>query len=391
MYNDPVENMSIPQTLAPAPHEDVALATLTLPKLREFCAHVPKVELHCHLEGGLGVTPEVVLPLAHKHGIPLPAATLEELRPLLQLTPEDRTLLDFLKKFVHIGPLFTSGKVAEDITFYTIEQAHKDNVKYMELRFSPYYMAEAHGLPLDEVMHGVLSGVERAAQSFDTKVNLIMIVERQKGLEPAWVVEKLAEQYMGKGVVALDLANDEVNYPPGPYADVFQAAKKAGLKVTIHAGEAAGADNVRTAIEKLGADRIGHGTRSYEDPALLQLLCERAIPLESCLTSNVQTETVASIEEHPFPDYVKLGIKMTLNTDDPGISRITLTDEYVNAVRAFGFTYFELRQIVLNAVDVAFIDDAERRELAAKISAGFEECKRFLPFNAEGSARPDKL
>jgi len=218
----------------------------------------------------------------------------------------------------------------------------------------------------------VVAGTRKAAAETGSKVNLIAIVERQMGPEKAKTVEQLAEKYMDRGVVALDLANDEFHYPPGPYAQVFQDAKKAGLKVTVHAGEAGSADNVKTSIEQLGADRIGHGVRTFEDPAVERMVLERGIPLELNPTSNIQTGAVGSWEQHPLKRFYEEGIEVTINTDDPGVSGIDLSNEYVEAMNRWGLSRDDVEAVILNGVDAAFLPEKDKAELAESFQRQFD-------------------
>ncbi len=333
-------------------------------KMRKFLQEIPKVDLHRHLEGS--IKPETLISIAKRKGIKLPSYDPKELKPYLQVTKDDKTLLDFIKKFETIGKAFTDKEAIEEITYEAIGDACKDNVKYAEFRFSPVYMASQYGLKEEDVINGVLDGVKKAKKDFDTDVKLIMIVERQMGVKHAAHVESLAEKYMDKGVVGLDLANDEFHYPPGPYAKVFQKAKAAGLHITVHAGEAGGPDNVRVSIEDLKADRIGHGVRTYQDPEVEKLVREKQIPLEMCPTSNVQTGAIDSLEHHPFKKYYQEGIPVTINTDDPGVSDITLTDDYQKIVNQFGFSIDDVERFIMNGIDAAFLPKEEREAMKVK-------------------------
>jgi adenosine deaminase len=345
------------------------------PAMHEVVARLPKIDLHRHLEGS--ISPESFLELADKYGIALPTRDLEQLRPYLQITPEDKTLLDFLKKFDTIGLAFVSKDACRDVTEAVVHDAAKDNVKYLELRFSPMYMAAQKNLPLEDVMDAVVEGSQNASAATGTKVKLIVIVERQMGPEKAKIVERLAEKYKDKGVVALDLANDEFHYPPGPYAEVFQQAKAAGLKVTVHAGEAGGADNVRTSIEKLGADRIGHGVRTQEDPAVEKLVLDRKVPLEFNPTSNMQTGAAKGWSDYPLKRYFVEGIPVTINTDDPAVSGITLGHEYETALEHCGLTLPDLEKVILNGVDAAFLPSGEKQALKAQFERQIAEVEAW--------------
>lgn len=353
------------------------LTALDEERLAKLAHDIPKVDLHRHLEGALG-EPEAIIKVAKKHNIPLPSYDVEELRPHLQITKDDHTLIDFLKKFEPIGPLFKDKAVIADLTYSAIQDANQDNVKYLELRYSPQYMAKAHNLDLEDVVKGVFEGVQNAAKDFDTKVNLTLIVERWDSHDRAREVAELAARHQDKGIVALDLANDEFHFPPGPFAQIFQDAKKAGLKITVHSGEAGPADNVRVAIEQLGADRIGHGVRAYTDPSLVKLAAERKIPFEMCPTSNEQTETVANMSNYPYDDFYRAGIPNTINTDDPSISGIKLSGEVVKIARLFNYSLNDIRQFEQNGVDYGFTSEANKRELTQVFDQGFESATRSL-------------
>lgn len=362
-------------------HEDLNkplpdLRVVEQPALQAALTRLPKPDIHRHLEGSF--TPEMMLLLARDYSIKLPTFDLDELRALVQVTEHDKSLLDFLSKFHVIGGLFVNPEVVEQLTYHSVAEAAADNVVYLELRCSPYYIAKGHNLDVDEVMRAITRGVSRAGKEHDIHVNLILIVERQCGLEPAALVASLAEKYQGDGVVALDLANDEFNYPPGPFAPIFRRARNAGLNITVHAGEAAGPDNIRTAISDLSAQRIGHGVRAFHDPLVETLLRDTGIPLELCVTSNVQTQAVERLSAHPLRRYFDQGIKVTLNTDDPGTSAISLSGEYLICARDFAFNAHEIEILLRNGIDAAFAAPELKRSLQERITLGMNQFAKAL-------------
>ncbi len=375
------------------------LSELAPTQLKALAHDIPKVDLHRHLEGS--ISPETLIKVAKKHHVPLPTYEVEKLRPLIQITPEDMQageedgLKVFLSKFALIGKIFTSPAVIEDLTYHVAKECHDDNIRYSELRFSPFYMATGTGKKpeeitaedLSQVTEAVIRGAEKASRELGDPIGLIIICERQMGQEAAWAVEKIAEKYQKQGVVALDLANNEYDFPPGPYKNVFQAAKKAGLKITVHAGEVpvrhddptvGGANNVRVALNELKADRIGHGVKTYEDPQLEHQVIQKHIPLEICPTSNVQTQAVPSMQEHPLYRYHREGAVVTINTDDPGVSGITLSDDFATITKTFGFTLQDLKRFVDNGVQAAFVDDTTRSELQARVNREFKQAENKL-------------
>ena len=344
--------------------------------LDRFTQQIPKVDLHCHLEGA--ITPEVWLATRVRHPhMPLPADDYETLRSCVQMMPSDEpSLKSFLTKFGPIGATFLSREVIRDLTEATVLGAAQDNVRHLELRCAPDYMAAAHGLPLTDVVAGVLEGIGRASQASQTTANLTLIVERHRSMETAWAIQRLAVESMEQGVVALDLANNEVDFAPGPFAPVFQAARKAGLHVTVHAGECGksdleAADNIRVAIHELAAERIGHGIAAAHDPDVEELLRALGIPLEMNYTSNLQTRCVAHPGLFPLRRFLSCGVITTLNTDDPGIEGITLSGDLARASRDFGLSIDELQELARNAVRASFLVPQDKHRLSQIVEEGF--------------------
>lgn len=334
-------------------------------ELESLVEKLPKVDLHRHLEGSF--TPEMVLSVARKHHIQLPADTVEGIRPYIQVSPGDKTLLDFLKKFDTIALLFQNKEAIQELTYQVIQDAAKENTMYLELRFAPHYMASKSNMPLTDIVDAVLDGIQKARKDFpETRVEPILIAVRHLGPEKAKEAVDLAVE---KGIKNVDLASDELHFPPELFCHVFTEAKKRGLHVTIHAGEARGADSVRTAIECCQAERIGHGVRITEDPAVIKEVKEKHIPLEICPTSNVQTGAVPDWEHHPVKQFYTMGIPVTINTDDPGVSGITLSHEYLVVMEKYGFSPDDLKKMILNGIDAAFVSDKEKQQLREKFRA----------------------
>ena len=248
-------------------------------------------------------------------------------------------------------------------------------MQYLELRFTPVALTRVQNLALADVMDWVVESACQAGLEFGVTVRLIASVNRHESVALAEQVASLAIERKDKGIVALDLAGNEADFSAAPFAGVFQQAKKCGLFLTVHAGEWGGAANVREAIEVLDADRIGHGVHVLDDPAVVELARERQIPFEVCLTSNSQTGVVPSLTEHPLRRMIQAGLNVTLNTDDPSISRITLGDEYRLAVERVGVQGDELAGCVLQAANAAFLPGAERGKLVVKLAAQLAEIK----------------
>jgi adenosine deaminase len=253
------------------------------------------------------------------------------------------------------------------VAYENVADVGGEGIDYVELRFSPWFMAKAHGLDPAGVVEAVADGVEAGGRDFGVKAKLIGILSRTYGPDVAW---KELDARLGhrERLVGLDLAGDEANQPGELFEEHFRRAREAGWQVTVHAGEAAGPKSVWQAIRRLGATRVGHAVRAVGDPALLDYMAEHQIGVESSLTSNVQTSTVPDYASHPLRNFVERGLLATINTDDPGISGIDLSHEYRVAAPAAGLTAEHIRQVQRNALTVAFLSDDEREALVAQKS-----------------------
>jgi adenosine deaminase len=331
---------------------------------KEFYQKFPKVELHRHLEGSARLS--TLLDVRRNLGMPLPSTG--KLRELVQIGEDDKlTFENFLSKFQTLRLFYRSPEVIERITRETIEDAAKDNIRYMELRFTPLALSRAESFPLAEVMDWVVEAASQAEKDYNVKTRLIASVNRHEGPAVAEEVAQLAADRKDRGMVGMDLAGNEANFSGMPFLGVFKEARQAGLHITIHAGEWGGAENVLDAMLYLNAERIGHGVRVLEDPNVTSLARERNIPFEVCVTSNYQSGVVSSLALHPLPRMLSLGLNACVNTDDPNISQITLTDEYKLVCDDLGLSLDDLKACVLSAVRAAFIEEAERIELEKEL------------------------
>ncbi|MCX6065950.1 MAG: adenosine deaminase [Chloroflexi bacterium] len=321
----------------------------------------PKVELHRHLEGSLRL--QTMLEVARKHGLTLPASVVR-LSRLVQVQDEDNlTFGNFLAKFNTLRMFYRSPDVIDRITREAIEDAANDNIRYMELRFTPVALSRAERFPMHDVMDWVCESARNGAKKYGVTVRLIASVNRHEAIELAEQVVWLAIDRRDKGIVAIDLAGDEAQYPAKPFLALFNEGRQAGLKVTMHAGEWGGPGNIREAIESFSADRIGHGVHVLDDPFTTALAREHNTPFEVCLTSNYQTGAVNTLTSHPAPKMIAAGLNVTLNTDDPSISQITLTNEYRVAVEELKIPREVLKERVQAAAQAAFLPDGEKKKL----------------------------
>jgi adenosine deaminase len=270
----------------------------------------------------------------------------------------------FIAKFEWMRAILVDYDACRQIAYENVEDARQEGLDYIELRFSPWFMAEPNGLQPQGVVEAVVDGVQSATLHTGLRAGLIGILSRTYGPQAAWAeLEALLSQR--DHLVALDLAGDEANYPGDLFVDHIRRGQNAGWGITIHAGEAAGADSVWQAIRQLGAARLGHAVHAIDDPALLDHIALHQIGIESNLTSNVQTSTVPDYASHPLKRFLQHGILATINTDDPGISNITLRYEYEVAAPAAGLTPEMAHQAQRNALQVAFLSEADKQGLSS--------------------------
>ena len=325
-------------------------------------ARPPLIDLHRHLDGSVRLG--TILDLAREHGIPLPADTPEGLRPHVVVTTPQPGLIEFLAKFKWMTAVLADYDACRRVARENVEDAQREGIRYIELRFSPAFMADAHNLDPSRVTAAVIDGVREGEAATGVRVNLIGILTRSYG--PVRARRELRALLDHKQeIAALDLAGDEGNWPADLFVEHFREGRDAGWAVTVHAGEASGAQSIVTAIEKLGATRIGHAVRATEDAGVMDLLRERRIGIEANLTSNVQTSTVPDYASHPLKKFLEAGLLATINTDDPGISGIDLAYELDVAAPAAGLEEEEVGRALRNAWEIAFLDAAEKARLLA--------------------------
>ncbi|NPV85432.1 MAG: adenosine deaminase [Anaerolineae bacterium] len=329
----------------------------------DFYRNLPKVELHRHLEGSLRVS--TLQALAEAYQLPLPKGG--ELQQMVQMQEDEPfNMVSFLAKFQTLRQFYLSPEIIQRLTYEVISDACADGIRYMELMFTPVALSRVRGFGLGEVMDWVIDSVDQANASLDTRVQLIVSVNRHESPALAEEVARLAVERIPRGIVALNLAGNEADFPADAFINIFRAARQDGLAVTIHAGEWAGAANVRQAIEELQAERIGHGIRVLEDADVVALARERGIAFEVCITSNYHTGVTPSLMHHPLNQMFAAGLKVVLNTDDPGVSGITLSDEYRLACETLSVPHWRLKQSILDAVEASFLPPAEKDALLSR-------------------------
>lgn len=323
---------------------------------------LPFIDLHRHLDGSVRL--ETILDLGKQHGVKLPGTTVEELRPHVQVTEPQPGLMAFIAKMLWMTRVLADADACRRITRENVEDAKREGIDYLELRASPFFMAEPHGLDPERVVAAIVEGAAEGAQTTGVKVNLIGILSRTYGAEIAHK-ELAALLTHREHFVALDLAGDEANFPARLFTEHFARGRDAGWRITVHAGEAGGPESVWDSIRFLGAERIGHATRALEDPALVDFLLEKRIAIEANLTSNVHTSTVPDLAGHPLRQMLAQGLLASINTDDPSVSAIDLRHEFEVAAPAAGLSREQIRQAQINALETAFLSTQEKATLRA--------------------------
>jgi adenosine deaminase len=337
----------------------------SIPITSDLLRRLPKAELHCHLDGS--VRAETLLELAREYKQPIPRDDADALREFMRVD-DARSLEDYLAKFDVTLAVLQTAEALERVAYELAIDAGRDGVRYIEVRFAPVLNVRG-GLSLGEAVEAPLRGLERAMRDGGAVGRVIICGLRH--LSPAVSLElaRLAVAYSTRGVVGFDLAGGELGNPASPHAAAFEFAQAHDLACTCHAGEGADASSVREAIHRCGAHRIGHATRLIEDEALTQYVNDRRIPLEICLTSNVQTRAVVSYEAHPLRRYFDRGLNVVLNTDNRLMSGTTLTDEYLHAARSLDFTFDELARVARNGFASAFLPWEQRSKFLADFDA----------------------
>ncbi|MDP1546613.1 MAG: adenosine deaminase [Anaerolineales bacterium] len=326
---------------------------------------LPKVELHRHLEGSLRLT--TMLDIARQHGVTVPVSMFN-LSGLVQIQDQDpMTFSNFLDKFKTLRLFYKSPDVIHRVTAEAVEDAAKDNIRYLELRFTPVALSRAEGFPLHDVMDWVITSAQDAAKKHKVKVGLIASVNRHESPELAEQVAWLAADHVKNGMTGLDLAGNEAEFKSNPFHEIFKEARQSGLHLTVHAGEWGPAENVRDAIENMGAERIGHGVRVLEDENVTALARERGVVFEVCVTSNFQSGVVKNLQDHPLPRMIAAGLKTTINTDDPSVSRITLSREYQHICDDLNVPLEDVKTCILNAAQASFLPDVEKAAFVSSI------------------------
>lgn len=318
---------------------------------------LPKIDLHLHLDGAIRT--RTIAALADEQGVRLP----KPLERHVTVGRSCRSLQDFLRCFDNFLPVLRTARAIERVAYELCEDCAADGVIYFEARYAPH-LQNGDTFRLEESVQGALEGLRRGRRDFGVENNLLLCFLRP---DPAHSM-RTAKAAVKFGAAGVDLAGDE-RAPAAPHEPAFRHARKHDLPITVHCGEAGPAANVAEAVDRIGARRVGHAVRAADDPRLLERLVQRGVTVEASLTSNLQTRAVRSLRFHPLPLFRRAGVRVTLNTDDPRVSRTTLSREYTLAARAFGFGLEDFRELLGFAVDAAFCSESLRRRLRRALDA----------------------
>src|SRR5688572_15348373 len=331
---------------------------------------LPKTDLHVHLDGSLRL--DTILDLARADRVELPTFDRDALFRRIYAGEVCNSLDDYLKAFDSTLSLMHTEESLERIAYELAEDAWKENVRYIEVRYAPM-LHTREGLRLTDVVEAVLRGLRQAKRTFGIRYGLILCGIRSMSAESSLRMAELAVAFKNRGVVGFDLAGSEVNNPAREHRSAFQLILENNINCTAHAGEAYGPDSIAQAIHKCGAHRIGHGTRLRENGELLNYVNDHRIPLEVCPSSNVQTKAAKSWEAHPIDFYVDYGLRVTINTDNRTITDTTVSKELWLCHQHYGWTLDRIKEMLVAGFKSAFMPYREKVDLLRAITQELEQ------------------
>jgi adenosine deaminase len=336
--------------------------------LTEFIRRMPKVELHVHVLGAISA--QTLLTLARRHGIELPANTVEGLDRWYTYTDFDH----FVEVYLKIADCLRTPEDIELITREFLAEQARQNILYTEMTYTPYYCT-LKGITFSEQLDAINRAVAWAEATHGVSMGWVIDIPREVTPDIGMMVAEWAGSAMDKGVIALGLGGPEIRNPPEKFVEAFAYARKIGLPSVPHAGETVGAESIWGSLRALDAVRIGHGVRCLEDPTLVDYLREYQIPLEICPTSNICLHVAPDWEHHPIPHLIEKGLYVTVNSDDPAMFNTTLTDEYLRAAQTFAWDEAMLEKLVTNAARATLLPVTKREQLIQQVQTQFDSLR----------------
>ena len=320
---------------------------------RDKLTVLPKVELHCHLDGSL--SREFIERRLNR----------KVSQSELSVSDDCRSLNEYLEKFDFLGKCIMDEEGLSDAGYDVLKSMKQENVRYAEIRFAPL-LSETEDMNCAKVIEALLAGLEKGKKDFGIEYGVITCAMRHHSEEENRRMIRTAREYLGYGVCAADLAGAEALYPMSEFMELFQETKKLGMPFTLHAGECGSVQNILDSVEA-GAGRIGHGIAMRGHREVQKELQRKGIGIEMCPVSNLQTKAVESTKDYPMREFLDNGLKVTVNTDNRTVSNTTLTKELAFIQKTYGITDEEIRLMMENAVDVAFADDAVKERILKRL------------------------
>ena len=347
----------------------------------ELIEKLPKTDLHCHLDGSMRIS--TILDLAQKQGVRLPADTPETLLPYVTAGNGRRSLDEYLKAFDITLAVLQNEESLYRAAYELAEDCHRENVWYLEVRYSPMLHTQG-GLALSQIVESVLLGLRHAERDFGIRTGVILCGIRSSSADSSLRMAELCVAFKNRGVVGFDLAGAELNHPAKVHKQAFQLILDNNVNCTAHAGEAYGPESIAQAIHYCGAHRIGHGTRLRENGDLLNYVCDHRIPLEVCVSSNIQTAAAESFETHPLAFYYTYGLRCTINTDNRLVTSTTVSKELLLCHQNYGFTLDDVKDVLVAGFKSAFLPHREKSDLLKKVTA---ELNKFTEPQSVGTIK----
>jgi adenosine deaminase len=341
------------------------MAPLTL----DFIEKLPKTDLHCHLDGSLRIS--TILDLAARQKVKLPAEDPDRLFKLIYAGERCSSLEDYLKAFDITLSVLQTEEALYRVAYELAEDCARENVRYLEVRYSPMLHTQ-RGLKLATIVEAVIQGLRAGERDFGVSSGVILCGIRSINPESSLRMAELCVAYKNRGVVAFDLAGAEYNYPAKDHKEAFQLILNNNVNCTAHAGEAYGPESIAQAIHYCGAHRIGHGTRLRENGDLLNYVNDHRIPLEICLSSNIQTRAAPDLASHPLPFFYSYGLRVTINTDNRLVTNTTVSKELFLIHKLYDLGLEDLKEMIIDGFKSAFLPYREKADLLKKITAELE-------------------
>jgi adenosine deaminase len=363
------------------------------PLTLEFLERLPKTDLHCHLDGSLRVA--TILDLADKQKVKLPADNADALFKHIYAGERCKSLDDYLKAFDITLSVLQTEESLYRVAYELAEDCARENVRYLEVRYSPMLHTQ-RGLKLAPIVESVIQGLRAGERDFGVRSGVILCGIRS--IDPAMSLRmaELCVAFKNRGVVAFDLAGAEYNYPAKDHKQAFQLILDNNVNCTAHAGEAYGPESIAQAIHYCGAHRIGHGTRLRENGDLLNYCNDHRIPLEICLSSNIQTRAAPDLASHPLPFFYTYGLRVTINTDNRLVTDTTVSKELLLVHQQYGFALDDLKELIISGFKSAFLPYREKADLLKKVTAELGQIrepsesadKKIAPQPVTAAAKP---